>query len=229
MCLTGMIRSCCPTMATTLDHGRDAESGTSYLVLPDLGVSLEAALRFEKGRLSTSIVSDIAVQVRARPAPRFSWSKSCQRTRCTLCSSVSTPRAQVIEALRDLHVRCNMVYRDLKPANIMIEEVLQPGETPASPSPLSARRVRVWLVDLGLARTVTGTAADPSTAVPARRRRPLVGNARFASLAAHHGCKSVTSPADDLESLGYLLSFLLRGTLPWIRPEFAAYIRSVRA
>jgi hypothetical protein len=45
----------------------------------------------------------------------------------------------------------------------------------------------------------------------------FVGTARFASIAAHKGQQQ--SRKDDLESLGYSIVFMLRGTLPWVEVE----------
>lgn len=41
----------------------------------------------------------------------------------------------------------------------------------------------------------------------------LVGTARFASVNAHEANEQ--SPRDDLESLGYVLSFCIKGLLEW--------------
>jgi len=102
---------------------------------------------------------------------------------------------QMLERLEVLHEK-GVVHRDIKPGNFVM------GRGNNSPC--------VYLIDFGLAhkyRSVAGTHIKFDDNVPFR------GTHRYASINAH--MKIEQTRRDDLESLGYVLIYFLKGGLPW--------------
>lgn len=102
----------------------------------------------------------------------------------------------VLERMDTMHSR-HLIHRDVKPANF----VIGPGKNCQV----------VYCIDFGLSTRYR----HPRTLqhIPYRESRSLTGTPRYASINNHLGVEQ--SRRDDLESIGYVLIYFLRGSLPW--------------
>ncbi|KJH48802.1 kinase domain protein [Dictyocaulus viviparus] len=103
---------------------------------------------------------------------------------------------QMIGRIEYVHVK-NFIHRDIKPDNFLMG--------------IGRHCNKLFLIDFGLAKKYR----DSRTRVhiPYREDKNLTGTARYASINAHLGIEQ--SRRDDMESLGYVLMYFNRGTLPW--------------
>ena len=103
---------------------------------------------------------------------------------------------QVLDRIRHLHMH-NYIHRDIKPQNFSIGR----GENEHI----------IYLIDFGLAKRYREEYTNFH--IPLRQNIKLTGTIRYASCNALN--KKELSRRDDMESIGYLLIYLLKGSLPW--------------
>jgi len=102
---------------------------------------------------------------------------------------------QMIERVEWLHSK-NLIHRDIKPDNFMMG--------------IGVNCNTVFIADFGLAKRYRNSMGKH---IKYRDDKCLTGTARYASVNTHFG--SEQSRRDDLESLGYVFLYFLKGKLPW--------------
>ena len=103
---------------------------------------------------------------------------------------------QIVTRLEYIHSK-NLLHRDIKPDNFLIGR--------------GNKKNIIYAIDFGLSKKFR----DSKTGlhIPYRDGKDLTGTARYASINTHLGIEQ--SRRDDIEAVGYMMIYLMKGRLPW--------------
>jgi len=100
---------------------------------------------------------------------------------------------QVLFRIEYLHSK-GIIHRDIKPENFMFG--------------IKDKVHHIYLIDFGLSKKYWD-----QRHINMRSKLSMTGTARYASINAHQGTEQ--SRRDDLEAIGHMFLYFLRGALPW--------------
>jgi serine/threonine protein kinase len=100
---------------------------------------------------------------------------------------------EMIQRIQYVHSR-GIIHRDIKPENFLI----------------GLNTNQLYIIDFGLCKLFKN---NDNSHIPPSNNKKLVGTIRYASINSHSALE--LSRRDDLESIGYMLIYFLKGKLPW--------------
>ena len=102
----------------------------------------------------------------------------------------------MLERIKFVHEHYH-IHRDIKPDNFVMG--IEEDEN------------KVYIIDFGLSKKYKSQSKNLH--IPFKTNKNMTGTARYCSINTHLGYEQ--SRRDDLESIGYVLVYFLRGVLPW--------------